>query len=201
MISKLKTFGFFLLCFSLGISLFFSISEKFDVTRDPASIDGKIFQISTLSSQQIKSQISKKIRIRPTLDGKKSIQLTGFSSSLCRLYPEIEMEFEAEGVAVAGESPRMKILAPCEAGQDPAEMAAIYLPIENILKEKPRNAEYKFDGFTAKVEFKNSADEWPRQWVLTRVQFKNDSGDNKSVIFERMPASEEEIERPVVLNF
>ncbi len=201
MLSKVKTFGFFALCFGLGISLFFSISEKFDIARDPASIDGKIFQISTLSSQQIKAQLSQKIKIRPTLEGKKSIQFSGFSSALCKTYPEIEMEFEAEGVAVAGEPPSMKITAPCEAGQDPAEMAAIFLPLEQILKEKPRNAQFKFEGFTAQLEFKNSADIWPRQWVLTHVQFKNSFGSNKSIRFQRALASEEETERPVVLNF
>jgi hypothetical protein len=201
MLSKVKTFGLFALCFGLGISLFFSISEKFDVARDPASIDGKIFQISTLSSQQIKTQLSQKIKIRPTFEGKKSIQFSGFSSALCKIYPEIEMEFEAEGVAVAGESPTMRVIAPCEPGQDPAEMGAIYLPLEQILKEKPRNAQFKFEGFSAQVEFKNSADIWPRQWVLTRVQFKNSFGNNKSVYFQRSLASEDETERPVVLNF
>ncbi|MBC7741632.1 MAG: hypothetical protein H7061_05525 [Bdellovibrionaceae bacterium] len=201
MLSKVKTFSLFALCFGLGISLFFSISEKFDIARDPASIDGKVFQISTLSSEQIKAQLSQKIKIRPTVDGKKSIQFSGFSSSLCKTYPEIEMEFEAEGVAVAGESPTMKITAPCEAGQDPAEMSAIFLPLEQILKEKPRNAQFKFEGYTTQLEFKNTSDDWPRQWILTRVQFKNGFGNNKSVYFERTLAAGKANERLVILNF
>ena len=153
--SKIKSFGFFILCFGLGISVFFSISEKFDIVRDPASIDGKIFQISTLSSEQIKNHLTQKIKIRTTIDGKKTIQFNGFSASLCKTYPELEMEFQAEGVAVAGEPTTMKVSAPCQPGQDPVDMAAIQLPIEQILKEKPRNASYSFDGFTAKIEFKN----------------------------------------------
>ncbi|MBC7420428.1 MAG: hypothetical protein H7328_06830 [Bdellovibrio sp.] len=201
MLSKLKTFGFFILCFGLGISVFFSISEKFDIARDPASIDGKVFQISTLSSEQIKAQLSQKIKVRTTADGKKSIQFSGFSSALCKTYPEIEMEFQAEGVAVAGETPIMKVTSPCQPGQDPADMAAIFLPIENLLKEKPRSAEYKFAGFVAKVEFKNASDEWPREWVLTKVLFKNNFGNDKSVFFERTLAADHSGEHPIILNF
>ncbi len=201
MLSKIKTFGFFALCFGLGISVFFSISEKFDIARDPASIDGKVFQISTLSSEQIKSQLLQKMKIRATVDGKKSIQFSGFSSALCKTYPDIEIEFHAEGVAVAGETPTMKISTPCLAGQDPADMAAIFLPIKNILKEKPRNAEYKFEGFTAKVEFKNAADEWPRDWVLTKVLFKNSFGNDKSIFFDKVLAADHSGEHPLILNF
>lgn len=201
MLSKIKTFGFFALCFGLGISVFFSISEKFDIARDPASINGKIFQLSTLSSEQIKAQLSQKMKVRTTVDGKKSIQFTGFSSALCKTYPEVEIEFHAEGVAVAGEAPVMKISTPCLPGQDPAEMAAIYLPIENILKEKPRNAEYKFDGFSARVEFKNAADEWPREWILTRVLFKNSFGNDKLVLFDGAIAADHSGPHPIILNF
>ncbi len=201
MLSKVKTFVFFAFCFGLGLSLFFTLSEKFEIVRDPASIDGKIFQISTLTSEQIKDQLTQKIKIHPTADGKKSIQFTGFSSALCKTYPEIEMEFKAEGISVSGEPPVMKVTAPCLAGQDPADMAAIYLPIEQLLKDKPRNAEYVFAGFDAKIEFKNSAEEWPRDWVLTKVQFKNNFGNDKSIYFQRTLASDETSERPVVLNF
>jgi hypothetical protein len=201
MLSKFKTFGLFALCFGLGLSVFFTLSEKFEIVRDPASIDGKIFQISTLSSEQIKEQLTQKIKIHPTADGKKSIQFTGFSSALCKTYPEIELEFRAEGVSVSGEPPTMKILAPCQPGQDPADMAAILLPIEQLLKDKPRNAQFVFDGYSAKIEFKNSADEWPKEWILTKVQFKNSFGNDKSIYFEKVLAADHSGEHPVILNF
>jgi|GEM_PF-4723241 len=195
--SKIKNIGFFILCFGLGLSFFYSISENISIqrgltdeqTRDPAAIEGKIFQITSLSSEQIKTQLQKKIEITPTIDGKKTILFSGFSSALCKNYFAIEIEFTAEGVAVAGEPPVMKIVAPCTAAQNPAEIAAINLPIEKILNQKTRNAEYSFDGFNAVVTFSNSADEWPRQWILKRVEFKNAAGENKSANFSRAPAS------------
>jgi hypothetical protein len=199
--AKTKSVGFFILCFAFGLSVFFSISENVKIQRDPAAISGKVFQITNLSSEQIKQHLTQKIKVFPTVNGKKSIQFLGFSSNLCKTYPEIELEFQAEGVAVAGEVPTMKVTSPCGAGQDPAEMASIQLPIEKLLGEKPRNATFSFDGFVAKMEFKHAADDWPRQWVLKSVHFKNATGEFKSAHFNRKLASEQAYERQVVLEF
>jgi hypothetical protein len=183
--SNLKYVLFFGLCFSLGLSIFFHVSEDLAIQRDPASINGKVFQISALSHAQIQKQISQNIKIMPTLDGKKSVRLDGFSAALCKSYPTVELKFVADGVAVAGAFPEMIVKAPCEAGQDPAEMASIIIPIERLLAEKPRNAEFHFDGFTSKFAFTNSSDVWPRTWVLNSVLFKSDIGQNKLVQLNR----------------
>lgn len=201
MSSNLKAAFLFVFCFGFGLTAFYSVSKNSAAPRDPAAIGSKVFQITSLSSEQIRDHLVQKIKVFPTMEGKKAIQFSGFSSALCKLYPEVEMQFQAEGVAVAGEAPVMKITSPCEIGQDPAEMASIQLPIEKILAEKPRNAEFVFDGFSAKVSFTNSADEWPRQWTLKSVQFKDASGNYKSASFERKVASENRSERPVVLEF
>lgn len=198
MTSNFKKAVLFLACFGLSLSWFLSLARE-SVQRDPATLNGKVFQISNLSSDQIKAQLQKKIKVTPTIEGKKSISFSGFSSALCKMYSTIEIEFTAEGIAVDGEAPVMKITTPCEAGQDPSEMAAIHLPIEKILSEKPRNAEFSFDGFKAMVSFSHSADEWPRQWVLKRVEFKAAAGENKSASFGRSPASADE--SPIVLEF
>lgn len=203
MISNIKNIGFFLLCFTFGIAAFFSVAEKNSSQRDPANYNGKIYEITSMSSDQIKQQIQKKIKVTPTINGKKSILLTGFSSSLCKTYSSISVEFRAEGIAVAGEAPTMKITAPCMEGQDPAEIASLNLAIEKILNEKPRDAEYSFDGFNSVISFKNSSDEWPHQWVLKRVEFKNIQGENKSADFIRSPASVNtgSEDQPIVLEF
>jgi hypothetical protein len=198
MANNLKNIAFFVFCFSFGLAFFYSISENISIQRDPATINGKIFQITNLSSEQIQTQLQKTIKLTPTIDGKKTITFSGFSSALCKAYPSIVVEFLADGIAVAGEAPQMKITTPCEAGQDPAEIKAINLPIAKILNEKPRNAEFSYDGFNAVVTFTHSADEWPRQWVLKRVEFKGAEGVNKSADFGRSPAS---VEQPIVLEF
>ncbi len=207
MTTKIKNIGFFILCFSLGLSFFYSISENIavqsELTRDLATINGKVFQITNLTSAQIKAQLQKKIKVTPTINGKKTISFSGFSSALCKTYSEIVVEFTAEGISVDGEPPVMKVRTPCTAAQDPTEIAAINLPIEKILDQKPRNAEFSFDGFNAVVTFSNSADEWPRQWVLKRVEFKSVEGKDKSADFNRSPASamDNPTEKPIVLEF
>lgn len=203
MISNLRNIGFFILCFAIGLGSFFSLSDKAAVARDPAATSDKVYQITTLTSEQIRAQLQKKIKVNPTIDGKKTILFSGFSSTLCKTYGSIVVEFAAEGIAVAGEAPTMKIAAPCTEGQDPSEMASINLAIGKILNEKPRDAEYSFDGYNAVVTFKNSSDEWPRQWVLKRVEFKNPQGENKSAEFNRAPASvnDETADKPIVLEF
>lgn len=183
--SKLKAVFYFCLCFSLGLSAFFAISEDIAIQRDPASINGKLFQISTLSTAQIRNQIHQTIKIQPTVAGQKTVRLEGFSSALCKTYPTVELQFVADGVAVAGEFPHMNVTAPCEAGQDPAEMASIVLPVGRILAEKPRNAEFRFDGFKSRVEFTHSSDTWPRTWILKTVLFKSDLGKNKTVHLDK----------------
>ena len=203
MTANLKNIGFTVLCFAFGLSLFFSIYKSPEAPRQPASTPKKVFQISHMTPEQIKTQLQKKIKVNPTTEGQKTISFSGFSSALCNTYSAIEIEFSAEGISVAGEAPVMKITAPCAASTtDTAEMANIVLPIEKILAEKPRNADFHYEGFTATVAFTNSADEWPKQWVLKRVEFKTTTGaENKTATFNRLPASEESADRPIVLEF
>lgn len=197
----IKGLGVVALSFGLGVGVFYSVYTHNGGQRDPAAIREKVYQITSLSSDEIKAQIQTKIKVSPTLDGKKSIAFSGFSSALCKNYPTVEVEFAAEGVSVGGEAPIMKISHPCEAGQDPADMAAINLPIAKFLNEKPRNAEFSFDGSKTVITFINSADEWPKQWILKRVEFKSATGENKSAVFNRSPASVGEGEAPIVLEF
>lgn len=182
-----------------GYVFFQSVASEKRLQRDPATLDGKIFQLGNLSSEQIKYQLEKNIKVSPTVNGKKAIHFSGFSSAICKTYPNIEIEFMAEGVAVAGESPSMYILAPCESGKDQAEIESIYIPVGKLLSLSPKNKTYQFDGFSSQIIFKNSADEWPTQWVLKRVEFKHISGMNKSASFNRSPASVNE--QPIVLEF
>ena len=201
-----KTVGLFLFFFTLAFSFFYKISNNITTQRDPAAVGDKIFQITSLSPEQIKAQLQKKIKITPTIDGKKTISFLGFSSIICKTYPTIEFEFIADNIVVNGEAPVMKISAPCEEGQDPSIIASINLPIEKILNEKVRNAEFNFDGFKAIMTFNNSADEWPQQWVLKRVEFKNAEGTTKFADFGRSPASynaspDASNDQPIVLEF
>lgn len=188
--------------FVVGLTVSIKNAEKNSLKRDPAAANAKVFQLDTLSNDEIKAQLQNKIQVHPTADGIKNISFNGFSSAVCKSYPTVEVEFTAEGVIVAGDAPRMVVTQPCEAGQDPAEMASLRMPIGKLLDEKPRNAEFKFDGFSAVISTFNSADEWPRQWILKRVEFKPADANvsTKQVEFTRGPASVTE-DAPIVIEF
>ena len=190
--------------FCFGFVVFKISAAVLKTERDPAAINnGKVFEISNLSADEIRNQIQKKIVVDPTDHGLKRLALNGFQSAICKTYSNIEVEFVAEGVSVAGEPPVLKISQPCEASaKDPSEIAAFIIPIDQLLKTKPGNSVYQFEGHKPVITMQNSADEWPRTWVLRKVAFKNATGnDTKQAQFGRSPASADTSTQPIVLEF
>ncbi len=196
-IQKFKSVALSLLFFVLGFSLFYSIANNVATQRDPASLNEKMNTLSGLDHDQLKSEIAKKIHVTTVLNGKeKAIILQGFSSNLCKQYQNVQLTFTAEGVSVAGEPTQMKINSPCEAAQDPAEMASIRIPIEKIMNEKPRDAEFSFAGYNSKFTFTSAADEWPHVWVLSSFEFLSVGGKSKLVKLQ-----DEHRSNPIILEF
>jgi len=196
---NLKSIIFSFLCFGLGIATFYRISDGVSTPRDPASLHERMNSIVGINPADFKSEIERKIKISNIQQGKeKAILFEGFSSNLCRSYETVELEFFAEGVSVAGEPTTMKVSAPCEQAQDPAEMASIRIPVEKILNEDPKDAEFSFSGFKGKYTFSKSADEWPRVWILKSVEFRSLKNVSKVVKFDQLSF---EKNKPVVLEF
>lgn len=198
--NQLKILTLLGLGFCFGLAAVVTNYTATKTQRDPAADQAVIYQITDLSSSEIRSQLAHRLKVHPTIEGRKSISLEGFSSNICKTYSYIEMDFVGEGVSVAGDPPVLKVLYPCESGQDPAAIAAVQLPVARLLAESPRNAAYQFDGYSSVLRLSNSADEWPTTWILQAVHFKNASGENKDVTFDRAPASADG-QQPVVLEF
>jgi len=184
-VHKFKSVFLFALTFSLGFSLFYGYFNEQFSERDPAALGNKVHQLKNFDPEQLKEELSQKVRIQNLPDGKKYIRFTSLSSNVCRQYPKVQIQFAADGISVAGEAPTMTIEADCLPAQDPVEMASIEIPVERILKQKPANASYKFDGLTSTFTFTSSGDEWPRTWILRSVIFKNQNGNSKIVAFEK----------------
>lgn len=190
-------------CFLSGYAFIQAVVQKNVSLRDPAATTGTVYQIHELSSDQIKAQLVKKMKVTPTLNGQKTILFPGFSSAVCEKFSSIELEFASEGVSVAGDPTLMKVVAPCEKAKDPSEIKEMTLPVAKILKEKPRSADFNFADLKTTISFKNAADEWPLVWVLKKVEFKAVTGSVKTAEFNRTPASvgTAEAERLIVLEF
>jgi hypothetical protein len=198
--NKVKVLTLLGMGFCLGLAAVISNYSSSRTHRDPAAFGEKLYQITNLSNSEIREQLLHRLKVHPTLEGKKTIALTGLSSSICKSYSHIELEFVAEGISVAGDPPVLTVNYPCQAAQDPSEIAPAQLAISRLTAEKPHNATFQFDGYAATFTLQNSADEWPTQWILREVEFKNENGSSKHVTFDRSPASVNE-EPPVVLEF
>jgi len=195
---KFKSVFFFVLTFAFGYSLFFGYIQDRFIARDPAAIGSKIHQLKNIDPDEIKSELASEIQIQTISEGDKVIRFKSFSSNVCKHYPNVQIQFFADGVTVAGEAPTMTIDASCLPAQDPAEMASIEIPVSKILKLKPANAEVKFDGLTSKFIFKSTADEWPKTWILKAVVFKGPTGATKAISFDHKISPHSE---PTVLEF
>lgn len=182
---KFKSVFLFALTFTLGFSLFYGYFEDTFSERDPAAIGNKIHQLKNLDPEQLKEELAQKVQVQNLPNGKKYIRFTSLSSNVCRQYPKVQIEFTAEGISVAGEPPVMTIDADCLPAQDPVEMASIEIPVDKILKQKAKDASYKFDGLTSTFTFSGTGDEWPRTWILRSVIFKNQNGNTKIIAFEK----------------
>ncbi len=200
---NLTNFVVILAGFLIGLSVFKFNATYLKAERDPAAIQNKIFEISSLNSDEIKTQIQRKLVINASQNGEKQLAFNGFSSAICKIYSNIEVELVAEGVSVAGEPSVLKISYPCEAEiNNPSEMAMLILPIDLMLKQKPKNTSYTFEGYKLTVNLQNSADEWPHTWIVRKVEFKNSTGTlSKEALFGRAPASNEAANKPIILEF
>jgi len=196
--SKFKAVFFFVLTFSFGYSLFYGYIEDRFINRDPAAIDSRIIQINNLDPSQLKEELSSKIQVQSLESGQKFLRFRNLSSHICKQYKEVQIQFLADGVSVAGQPPEMTIVADCLPAQDPAEMASIEIPVEKIVKQKPGNFELKFDGLHSRFIFKGAADEWPTTWILKAVVFKSQNGSDKVIAFDTKVSAQQE---PVVLEF
>lgn len=196
--SKFKAVFFFVLTFAFGYSLFYGYIEERFIGRDPAAVSQKIYQIKNFDPNQLKDELSSKIQVQSLENGQKFLRFKNLSSHVCKQYKEVQIQFFADGVSVAGQPPEMTVVADCLPAQDPAEMASIEIPIEKIIKQKPGNFELNFDSLHSRFIFKGAADEWPKTWILKAVIFKSEKGSDKVVTFDTKISSHQE---PVVLEF
>ena len=192
-----KSLILFFIFFVAGIGLVYKVTDQIFVDREVASINKSNSSNSNfLSEDSLQKELNSKIKIYTLVAEKeKIIALEGFSSQLCKTFPQVELVFEAYGVSVSGEPTQFKVSADCIPAQDPAEIASIRIPYGKLLNEKPRNAEFKFSGYQASFQFINSDNEVIKTWILNKIVFKSNR-DSKIVQIDRS-----QNEQPIVMEF
>lgn len=198
MTNQIKILTLLGLGFCFGLAAVVTNYTATKTQRDPAAAGSPLMHISDLNQSQIRSEILNRLKVHPTSQGEKKIELNGFSTNLCTDVKSMDFVFAAEGVSVAGEPPRMEVAVPCEAGLEGAEIADMNIPVAQMTAERFQDKTFEIPGHS-KVTIKNSADGWPTTWVLIHVNIHTQT-DVKHISFDRGIASESGI-HPVVLEF
>lgn len=105
---------------------------------------------------------------------------------VCNRYPTLVLTFEADGIASAGDIPRMETSFPCRVGEDTNMLEPLVIPYEMILRSPLTQKDFTTsqEGSYAQsfVHFHNVYGEWPTQWNLVKVAlYSEDEKDSLEV--------------------
>lgn len=187
-ISRLKAPVLLLvICFAIG----WSISDHSQVategatfssvSRDPAAIRS-VFDFSSLQGSELYSASAQRlISGAKILHEKQDLGLqlghfvvkgsSGEKEFACQKYGQLILFFEAEGMAVNGERPKMEVEGACEISKDINSMSPLWIPTAKILGEPVADGEFDFrDERVVKIRFSNVSDEWPKSWQLKSIK-------------------------------
>lgn len=119
----------------------------------------------------------------------------------CQRYSKVVMTFQGDGVAVAGELPRMEVEGACDISSDINRISALYIPVSRIIGEPVADGEFDFrEGKQIKLRFANVSDQWPKTWLLQGIKLVDPSGKYTDLDVE--PSEVREIvKKPLTVNF
>lgn len=174
----------FAFCFAAGFSIISATTTRFSPSRDPAAVR-QVYDFSHLRGSAL--EVAAKERMVTGLEVFRNGGSVGFGighfafindkgerTLACREYGRVSLVFEAEGIVVNGERPTMEVEGGCEFSSDLTKINPLYVPVAQILGEKPADGEFQFrEGRAVSVRFTNLSDEWPRKWVLTNLKLNN----------------------------
>ena len=64
---KISILAFIFIAFIGGFCLFFAANKDYFIERDPAAINGKIMHFNNLSSEQLRAELTQKIKFKSQL--------------------------------------------------------------------------------------------------------------------------------------
>lgn len=176
---------------------FYYLGDK----RQPAAIQ-KVFDFSHLEGSALQLASQKRV-----LSAAKIISLSegigielghfitrgpdGKKQFACHVYNRIQLVFFAEGIADAGNKPRMEIEGECKMDTNINRISAIPIPVAKILEEKPGNFELNFlEGNPVTIHFEHVTDQWPREWSLYSVRLYDQDKRSSEVFVDHQQVQE-----------
>lgn len=206
---RLGSLAGFLFFFALGLNLAFnswqgsvyvSGQEFVDGRRDVASVAktlGFTYVRGDLLRQNGKLQSIAQARV---LETQKALGVglghflvktqSGKKAFICRQHESVELTFQAEGIAVNGEKPQMKVKGRCLVTNDVNSISTLWIPVEDIVKKAYGDIRLaSVDRGPVLVQFNGVGSSWPRTWVLSQVRFYSLSSKNPPVIVNQQEIS------------
>jgi hypothetical protein len=112
------------------------------------------------------------------------------------LFDRVELVFTGTGISEGGENPEMTVVSACEGGTANSDLAPVWIPIVEIMKEPATDREMNFEG--AQIRLISMPGQWPVSWVLSRVRLfkQEDSTANWTVDAAQMRRT-----RPDLISF
>ena len=98
------------------------------------------------------------------------------TTTLCDAYSMIELVFQAEGIAIAGDAPKIVLRTSCESTEGSEFLNPISIPWKRIKNLKPKERNYK-EGNTT-LFFRSLDDFWPLEWSLFEMRLYPPDGSN-----------------------
>ena len=90
--------------------------------------------------------------------------------SACDYFGEVQVTFEAQGIAVSGEKPKMQLELPCLVGANDGYLRVVTLPKNEIVElelEEPTDSKLFDDELV--MRFQDVIDFWPKYWQLKQI--------------------------------
>lgn len=116
------------------------------------------------------------------------------------VYDRLTLQFEGEGIAVAGEKPSMAIEAPCRVSEkDITSIEAVWVPVARLLGSPATDVEISVTEGT-KFKFENMNGSWPVAWSLKAVRLYNSGEAGREVNITSRELREFR-EKPFIMNW
>lgn len=180
------------------IMLVLTYEKDAPVSRVPASIE-PVFDFSTLEGKALNNKARE--RLLGSLEVNKSsdkntivIEVGNFvlrneqgdKDFACGYYDQVSLTFEAEGMAIDGERPKLTVQRSCEVGVNINQMVPIRIPLDKLLVEKPGETEFKFydEGLPISIGLKHSPGTWPRNWTLVGLKLSHSKERSRQMTFD-----------------
>lgn len=104
---------------------------------------------------------------------------------VCQKYGRIVATLLAEGVAVNGVRPQLKVSRACSREQEGPPLAGLWMPLSELAQRQPASDTNELTLGGVRYEFTETGSQWPKTWALMRVDLEDANKNKLSIDFAK----------------